>query len=32
MNKNIVLVMDSASTVPLDFIKQENVIGIGINL
>ncbi|GAA0120933.1 MAG: DegV family protein [Clostridium argentinense] len=31
MNKNIVLVMDSASTVPLDFIKQENVIGIGIN-
>lgn len=31
MNKNIVLIIDSASTVTLDFIKQENVIGIGIN-
>ncbi|MPM81172.1 Protein DegV [bioreactor metagenome] len=30
MNKNIVLVVDSASALPLDFINQENVIGAPI--
>lgn len=30
MNKNIVLVVDSASALPLEFIEQENIIGAPI--
>lgn len=31
MNENIILVVDSASSLPLDFIKNKNVIGLGVN-
>jgi DegV family protein with EDD domain len=30
MNKNIVLVIDSASALPLEFVQQENVVGAPI--